>query len=156
MSHLLVEASFWTWATYITLICTVSLWLGGASERWAAGVIFCGWLASWVLAKTSPGGYGDGVAVVDVILLAVLVVIALRSSRYWPLWAAGFHLLAVMTHWAHLLDPSVGSWTYQTAGIIWGYLLVGALAFGTWGAWRERRQPAMSGGPMTDPGPTLR
>lgn len=115
-----------------------------------------GWLATLVMARLGPSGYGVGVAVVDIVALVVLVGLALTSTRYWPLWAAGFHLLAVITHWLHRLDPTVGSWAYVTAGIIWGYLLLWSLAFGTWGAWRDRRQLASAAAPVTDPGATLR
>ncbi|WP_374469367.1 hypothetical protein [Phenylobacterium sp.] len=73
----------------------------------------------------------------DVSLLVVVVVVAMRSSRYWPIFAAAFQLLAVITHAAHLLDPGVGDWAYVTAGVIWTYLLLLALALGTWNRWRE-------------------
>jgi hypothetical protein len=146
--------SFWTWTVYITLVSAAALWVGGLTERLGAAAIFFGWIASLVMARVGPNGHATGVAVVDLLLLLVLIALALKSPRYWPLWAAGFHLLAVVTHWMHRLDPSLGNWTYVTAGIIWGYLLVGALAFGTWGAWKERRQLARAGAPVAAPGPT--
>ena len=85
-----------------------------------------------------------------------MVVLALRSHRYWPIWAAGFQLLAIITHWAHSLDRTLNGWTYMTAGIIWGYLLVGTLAVGTWNVWRRRAYPTASDDPITDPGATRR
>ncbi len=73
-----------------------------------------------------------GILLVDLALLALLVGIALRSSSFWPLFAAGFHLLALMTHFANAVDVEVGAWAYYTAEIIWGYLLAFAIAVGAW------------------------
>ena len=90
------------------------------------------------------------------VLLVPGLSLALRSHRYWPIWAAGFQLLAILTYWAHSLDRTLGGWVYLTAGILWGYLLVGALAYGTWNVWRERAYPAIAEDAITDPGATRR
>jgi hypothetical protein len=77
---------------------------------------------------------------VDAGFLAFLALLALRSDRFWPIWAAGFQLLAVITHCARLLDPTLGAWVYITAGVIWTYLVLFALTFGTLGCWRADAQ----------------
>jgi hypothetical protein len=140
--------------TYVVTVCGAALWVGGLSERVGAAAILGGWIAS--VTVSSAGGWGaeQGVEIVDILVLAALIGLALRSHRWWPIWAAGFHLLAVVTHWAHQIDPTVGGWAYLTAGIIWGYMLVAALAWGTWSAWRERQ--FASADPITDPGATRR
>lgn len=147
---------FWIWVATILAVTTAAFRFGRISERLGAAALLSAWLASFVIARVPGLGYGVGVALLDVALLGVLIALALKSSRYWPLWAAGFHLVAVMTHWAHQLDSTLGAWTYQTAGIIWGYLPLVALSFGTWGAWRERSQLTRAGEPISEPDATLR
>jgi hypothetical protein len=83
----------------------------------------------------------------DIANLGLLIWIALRSPKYWPMAAAGFQLLAVMTHVAKLVDRGVAQWAYLTAGIIWTYLLMIALVVGTVNASRARRAAQMAGAP---------
>jgi hypothetical protein len=80
--------------------------------------------------------------VADVCLLALLTGIALRTAQYWPLTAAAFQLLCVVTHLARMVDPGVRAWAYATGQVIWSQLLVVAIGVGTWNAWREGRHPA--------------
>jgi hypothetical protein len=76
--------------------------------------------------------------VVDVLLLLLLLWIALRSPKYWPLAAAGFQLLAVLTHVAKMIDPGLQQWAYITAIVIWTYLLMITLGVGVWNCWRDK------------------
>lgn len=135
----------WVWALAITLVCGAAAWKGGRSERLAAVTLFTGWLASLAVVNTRGWPLHVGLWTVDLILLAVLVGIALRSHRYWPIFVAGFHLLTVLTHVARAVDRQAGAWAQATAGVMFSYLMLAALAFGAWGAWRERRQLANAG-----------
>ncbi len=150
------QLPFWTWIAYVSAVSAAALWKGGPSERVGAGIIFGGWLASalvWRLPQWTPA---NEVAVIDLVQFLGLTVLALRSPRYWPLFAAGFQLLTIITYWAHVLDPTLGGWVYLTAGILWGYLMVGALGVGTFNAWRNRPQPAIADDPIAAPGATRR
>lgn len=150
-----MQLPLWIWTAYVVGVCGFALAVGGRSEKVGAAAILGGWIAS--VAASSFGGWGRtiGVEIVDVAVLAALVALALRSHRWWPIFAAGFHLLAVATHWAHQLDPTVGGWAYLTAGIIWGYMLVASLGWGAWTRWRER-QLIESAAPTAEPGATRR
>ncbi|MCR5878058.1 hypothetical protein [Phenylobacterium sp. J367] len=142
------------WAATVVGVCALALWRGGPDEKLAAG----GLLVGWTLTRTVYQFKGEqtewGIAGVDLALLALLVYIALRSRRYWPLFAAGFHLLAVVTHLARGLDPRVGGWAYITAEIIWGYLLAITIGLGAWKA--RERQLAAETPAIADPGATRR
>ncbi len=142
------------WPATILGVCAVATWRGGNHERLAAG----GLLASWALSLVSYERALHtqwGVVAVDAGLLALLVWIALRSRRFWPLFAAGFHILAMLTHLARALDPTFSGWTYMTAEMIWNYLVVFAVGYGAWSA--PRRQEAYADdGEATPPGDTLR
>lgn len=134
-------------------ICMIAVWRGGRYERMAAFGLVAAWVLT-VLAYRAPGLPTEPIELVaDVSLLALLVWVALRSSAWWPIFAAGFHLLAILTHAAKDLDQQLGTWVYMSAQIIWGYLL--AIAIGV-GAWRHRSLHPAASGPITDPGATRR
>jgi hypothetical protein len=75
----------------------------------------------------------------DAALLAVLLTLAMRTTRWWLLWGSAFQLLIVVIHLAMIADPTVRARSYATGTIIWAYLVFIALAVGIWGAWRARR-----------------
>lgn len=118
-------------------VCTIAAVRGRNEERLAAGGMLAAWALTMVVYRTQGQQTEWGILIIDLALLGLLVGIALRSSRYWPLFAAGFHLLAVVTHVARSVDSSVTGWAYITAGIIWGYLVVFAVGYGAWTAPRR-------------------
>jgi len=122
----------WTLATLG--VYALAMRRGGPDERICAHAVLIGWLLTKLAARYQGLEPELGVLVVDLGALAVFIWVGLRSARYWPLFAAGFHLLAVVTHLARLVDPTVGGWAYLTAGIIWGYLLLFSIAYGAWTA----------------------
>jgi hypothetical protein len=126
-----------------TFLCLgAAIWKGGFEER------FIG--LSCLLALAVTIGFRDyswpkvqwGGFIADTALLVVLVVVALRAAKYWPLAGASIQLLAVITHVAKLLDVGMGQWAYITAGVIWSYALMVALSIGVWNHARAGRAPA--------------
>jgi hypothetical protein len=79
-----------------------------------------------------------GYLVADLALCILYFWLAFRSRRYWPLFAASFQLLVILTHLGIVLDPSVRGWAYLTAEIIWSYLVLMTVAYGSWTAPRFR------------------
>jgi hypothetical protein len=138
-------------------VAGAALWKGGWSER----VVAMGFLVAWLTTPVLRRGGWEGPAwtglAVDGLFLALLLFVALRSRRWWPLFAAAFELLSVLTHVARLIDPGVRAWAYATADAIWTYCLLTSLGIGTYNRWRERRQPAAKAAPaMAGPGATRR
>lgn len=138
------------------VVAGAALWKGAWPERAVAVAFLVTWIGTALTRTQGWVGFQGGPFLMDVALFVATLVVALRSRRFWPMFAAGFQLLAVIVHGARLVDSNVGTWAYVTAGIIFTYLFLYALAFGTWGAFRERRQLANAGAPIADPGPTLR
>lgn len=132
----------YVWPTAVIATCILAIWRGGDEERLGAGSILAAWALSMVAYRWQGGQLEWGIAIVDVALLVALGWLALRSARYWPIFAAGFHLLALATHLARGLDTGVSGWAYITAEIIWGYLVVFAIAYGAWTAPSYRQQAA--------------
>jgi hypothetical protein len=76
-----------------------------------------------------------------------LLWIALRSDRHWPMFAAGFALLLLLTHLASAADPTIGGWAYLTAGLIFSYLILAAIAYGAITAPRRYAEIAAQASP---------
>jgi hypothetical protein len=143
------------WAATLVAVVILAFTRGRRSERWAASALFLGWLLTLLVYRTPAAGTQWPLFAVDAALLVVLLWIALRSRRYWPMFAAGFHFLAIVTHVARTVDVHVNHWAYITAEIIWGYLLAFAIGYGAWTAMRPQTD-AFDGAPIAEPGATRR
>ncbi len=133
------------WTVLMLAVSGFALWRGGWPERLVAVANVLASLASG-LAENRRDFIDPqwGVMVIDVLFLALLFWLALRSDRHWPMWAAAFQLLAVVTHGAMMADPSVGGWAYITGYIIWGYMVLASLSVGTWFVARARLRQVMA------------
>lgn len=132
------EIRGYIWAATVLAVCAVSARRGGPDDRLAAGGLLAGWAMTMLVYRSQFREPEWGILIVDAALLGLLVWIALRSTHYWPIFAAAFHLLAVVTHVARVVDHGVGAWAYITAEIFWGYLLAFSIAYGAWNAQRYR------------------
>lgn len=135
------------------LVCGLALWRGRDDERLAAAGSLANWALTLVVFKSYSVDTQWYVMAVDLALLALYVWLALRSARYWPLFAAAFSLLVVVTHLAHALDSGVSGWAYLTAALIWSYLSLIAIGYGAWTAPYDTTDAPE---PMETPGATLR
>jgi hypothetical protein len=145
----------WIGVALLSCVTGAAFFKGGRPERIAAGGITLGVLAGFAMRDRHWSGTQWADFAIDLIFFLLILAIALRSDRYWPIWAAGFQLLAVITHAASLIDAGLAPWAYVTAGVIWTYLVMGALAVGTYEAWRGAH-PAISGAPAAAAGETRR
>jgi len=123
----------WFGLTLMTLVCGAAVWRGGWEERMTAMAFMIAWMTTLLGRDQAWIGTQWGTLAVDCVLLGFLVFVALRSDKYWPLFAAGFHLLSVITHVARMVDSQVGAWAYATAAVIFSQLTVFALAAGVLG-----------------------
>lgn len=130
------------WAATVLAVCAISARRGRPDDRLAAGGLLAGWAMTMLVYRSQFTEPEWGIFAVDGALLALLIWIALRSDRHWPLFAAAFHLLAIATHVARMVDHSVGGWAYITAEIFWGYLLAIAIGYGAWTAPRRSQANA--------------
>lgn len=135
-------------------VAGAALWKGGWSERLTAVGFLVAWLLTPLLRRQGWEGPAWTGLAIDSVFLALLLFVSIRTRRYWPLFAAAFELLSVLSHIARLIDPGVRAWAYATADAIWTYLLLTALAIGTYNRWRDR-QPALANAP-TAPGGGVR
>lgn len=67
---------------------------------------------------------------IDLIQFTVCMAIALRSRRYWTLWASAGYLLSVVTAILYLTQLDMSPWAYASAELIWCYVATGAMLWG--------------------------
>lgn len=123
----------------MALCCGYALLRGGAPERVAAGLQVGAFAFTILVHRLFEGAAFQvtsvGTAVIDLVLLMALIVLAWRSTRFWPLWIAGWQLAAIVAHLAKLLDPAMIPAGYAIQAQIWAYPMLVATAAG---AWRHR------------------
>jgi hypothetical protein len=124
-------------------ICLFYIWLaalvvaafrwGLQPERWAIFAYAIG-AALTLLVRSAPAvKYHNvelGVMAVDLAYLAVIVAVALRSYRWWPICAAALHLTSVIGHLAKLLVPDLSRLTYALMIGLPGYPILAVLTVG--------------------------
>jgi hypothetical protein len=128
------------WAVCMLAVCAFTFWRGGAPERIASSLLIVGSVAAGIVQNRhdfSQTQWGD--LVVDVAFLAILLWLALRTDRHWPMFAAAFQLISVITYVARMVDSRVGALAPYQAVVIWSYMILGAISVGTILHWRDKR-----------------
>jgi len=127
-------------AVFVVLVCGFAFLKGDDTERIGGGAYILGWFAS-LLVQNDVGVYRDqiGLIILDILMLGVLAGLAWKSRRVWPVWAAGFQLLSVMSHVVALIDVRPPAMAFITVLNMSSYSVLISLAVGTFWAWQERK-----------------
>ena len=134
-----------TFDALLFIACGYALWRGSRAERVAGlamAVAYLATLASYSQFASRFAQVETGVLVVDLLLLIVLVAVALKADRGWPMGLAAFQLDTVGAHIARLLDLDMIRVTYAVMLAMWSYPMLALLVAGTW---RYRRRCRQSG-----------
>ncbi|WP_448659203.1 hypothetical protein ACPVPU_01735 [Sphingomonas sp. CJ99] len=133
---------------FMTLCCGYALWHGGAPERAAACIALAGAIGSLVAALLFPSEgmriYFGEIAwtlVIDLAMLIAWVVLAVWSTRYWPILVAacqGMLVASSLAVAAMLIHP----WAYWVLQMMWSYPIPLLIALG---ALRHRRRLRSAG-----------
>lgn len=133
---------------------------GAAPERWLIGVFIATMIlpfygARWLNIGNLPfGPYSWAYVAIDLLATAAFVVIALNANRNYPLWVAGFQLVAVGAHAVRGLGEMVSPFAYMVLAVSPSYcqlVLIGAgfirhqrreRRFGSYREWRVTRGQA--------------
>jgi hypothetical protein len=118
IASLLLAAAIWRW--------------GGGPERWMIGIflatmvlpIYVVWSLGIQLVEVGP--YAPLVVMVDVTAAALYLAIALHANRNYPLWVAGFQLVAIVAHMVKAMIDTISPLAFAilVIGPSYGQLLV--------------------------------
>ena len=137
-------STFHAFIAVLVLCCGYALLRGGACEVIAAALQLAAYLIGFLMPRLDGPGGGARVAtgfyLIDAALLVCLAVLAIRSTRFWPLWIAGFQTAAVIAHTAKMLDPTMLAFGYALQVRGWAYPMLLVMAVGTWRHVRRRRR----------------
>lgn len=123
--------AFWTMLLVAAAYATVR---GGVSERLAAAMLLGAAVATVLVRSNASQRYSSvevGVLVVDGLLLAGLVVVALRSGRGWSITLAALQTVTLLGHLGKRLDPELWRLGYAIMVTAPAYPGLLALAIGT-------------------------
>lgn len=103
--------------TSILLAAAIFRW-GGAPERWLISVFIATMVAPmWGVylldigaAEISP--FAPAIIMLDLLAATLFIAVALNANRNYPLWVAGFQLVAVVAHVVRALVDSVSPLAY--------------------------------------------
>ncbi|NRD88623.1 hypothetical protein C8024_02790 [Sphingopyxis sp. BSNA05] len=128
--------TIWAYLYYMFLFacCGYAILRGARSEYLGATIMIFGSLSTLAVARSFGSSWAKlevGIFVVDVVALFALIWLSLKSSRFWPLWATAFHLLAVTTHTAMTVAPQITPRALGTGAVFWAYPMLLALAIGS-------------------------
>jgi hypothetical protein len=118
---------------------------GGAPERIGAIGYALSCVATQLVISSHRGPWQHveyGVFLIDVVMLALSCLLALRANRFWPVWASAFLGLGVLGHLGRWLLADAYWWAYAVVLAIWSYPILAIIALGTWA---HRRRIALLG-----------
>lgn len=122
---------------YLLLLSLVALtlWRGRTDERLAAGVCVGGTVLTVVVGNKLAihhSLFDFAAFLVDFAVLAAFVAIALRSTRFWPLWVAGLQLTTTFVHLLMVIAPALPGGVFGAALAFWSYPILLLIAIGAW------------------------
>jgi hypothetical protein len=131
---------FWILLLFVFVFALVR---GRTDERIAAGACLVATLVTHFILgpmKLQYDSIEPGLAAIDAGMLAVFVALALRSSRFWPLWVAGLQLTMSMAHVFKAVDFTLLPRAYAAAAVFWSYPILLIILVGTWRTGRKGAQ----------------
>lgn len=116
------------------LLCVAYGWLlGGRTGKAGAAIFVAASLLTGVAAVINHGWANTSYAVlaVDAGCLLALAALAVNSTRFWPIWAVGFQIVAVATHVATIWIPDIIPRAYHAMQSFWSIPILWVMVAGT-------------------------
>lgn len=136
------------WAYIPGTLMVAAIW-GGRCERIAVGLFVLAIIGTHVATTEFTARYSSveqGVFYVDILLAGALIALAIKSDRFWPIWASSFHLLSVYTHLAMFLPPTIVPFPYAFLAAWWAWPTQASLVIGVLEHRQQRRiEPGRTG-----------
>ena len=114
-------------------VCAYALWRGAQPERFVAVIFLVLGPLSGVAHSLGYQWRGIelGVFALDILMLLLLLAIAFRANRYWPIGIAAMQVLQVVGHLLKLADPRMLPLLYWVGAVVWAYPMLLLLLLGT-------------------------
>ena len=111
--------------------------MGGRTGRTGSAIFLAatGLTALATLSDSAWDGTFYAIFAVDGACLLALVVLAIHSTRFWPIWAVGFQTVAVATHLATIWVPDLVPKAYQALLAFWSIPILWVMVAGTRKDW---------------------
>ena len=123
------------WFAVLLVLCSgYAVLFGGAPERIAGTACVVASLASIAVAQPLVVRYDHverGILLVDAAMSLGFLAIALRSRRFWPLWATGLLGVQLLSHLIGLSNLHVLNLTYALINRSIGYFILPLIAVAT-------------------------
>jgi hypothetical protein len=122
------------WLLLVSLV-GLAYWRGRTDERLAAMVCLLGaMLTVWVGNNLhSESSYFDIAAfLVDTAVFLAFLLIALRSTRFWPMWVAALQLTTTSVHLLMIISPDLPGQIFGAALAVWSYPILLLIGIGAW------------------------
>jgi hypothetical protein len=116
------------------LLCVAYGWLlGGRTGKAGAAIFVAASLLTGVAAVINQGWASTSYTVlaVDAGCLLALAALAVNSTRFWPIWAVGFQIVAVATHVATIWIPDIIPRAYHAMQSFWSIPILWVMVAGT-------------------------
>lgn len=121
----------------LLLVTAIVILFGGKAERVGIAVVFVASLATWAAQELPVFDWASSrwpLITVDLVALAALFALAVRSDRFWPLWTTALHLIGTTTHLVFMFAPQQLLRAYGIMQGFWAYpifvcLLIGCLRY---------------------------
>ena len=138
----------WIWSfnfLSVAILGVAALRWGGSPERICAAALLAMNVADRIYHALVGRGtiYGSvdiGHLVIDMLVAAVFIGVALKANRVYPLWLSAFQLVSVVSHFAREESRKIAELAYFLMNYVPYYALLLILAGGIWRhAMRTRR-----------------
>lgn len=119
----------------LAALVVLAFWRGKQDERFASFVCVGGALLTAVVGNrvaSSSSAFYLSAFLVDLAVFAGFLLIALRSSRFWPMWVAGLQLTTVTIHLLMIVAPDLPGGVSLAALAFWSYPILILIAVGAW------------------------
>jgi hypothetical protein len=127
-----LDVPLWRFIAYgfVLLVTLSAIWKGGPPERIAGVVMLSAVMLSSISSDYRWISVQYRILLIDGTMMLLLLILALRSDRWWPSFATGFQGLGLLIHLAFALQQKAMSVVYVTALNIIGYLVIASLGVG--------------------------
>lgn len=126
--------AFWFFWGLVASVSAYAFRFGGKEERQVTAILAAAYFATFLFYRFGTPDWLKlqlGILLSDTFASALLLVIALRSKRYWPLPVVAFQILPVLTQLVAAFGENLVSYGLGVAQGAWSYLQMIILVIAT-------------------------